>query len=211
MRKVLIIACFTLGSTGALVAPAHASHWYGVGVISHTSVQMHRRGPDATLSADGASGLSSKDTGSNTLKWRLQLGYQFNRYLSVEGGYIDLGHSTYRAISEQGQTRAKWTSGGPDIAVLGNLPINPELSLFGKLGAIDTRTRMRWNQASDTLGTLKTHSGRGMHAFAGIGMDYRLSPRWGLRAEYEHFSGLGSLHTAKASANVVSAGVTLHF
>ena len=199
----LALLCCTL--------PAYAGNWYVTGSVSESKVHLDRSALDTQLTTDGATGLSSSRTGSHA-QWRLQAGYRFNPYLSVEGGYIDLGKARYTATYDTGSAEARWKSGGVDLAVVGRIPLGNGFALFGKAGAIDARTTTHWTSTGLTTPPLASVNNTKLVPFAGVGASYAISPRWSVRAEYEHFAKVGTLRTTgRASINTVSAGVVFHF
>lgn len=64
--------------------------------------------------------------------WNANLGYQFNQYLAVEGGYI---HFNGIKVQQAGSaTNANLY--GLDLVVKGILPINDQFNVFAKVGAM---------------------------------------------------------------------------
>lgn len=206
MRTCLLASLLLLGS-----AAAHAGPWYAVGAVSQSTVNLDKSALDTTLTANGATALSSHQTGTHD-QWRLQLGYQLTPYLAFEAGYIDLGKATYSASFSGGSATVDWKSGGIDLAAVGTLPIDGQLSLLGKVGVIDAKTTGSWR--SSGIGGLPTGSVNktALHPFIGLGATYALTQRTSLRGEYENFSGIGESHsTGSADVHVFSLGVSYLF
>lgn len=207
MKKSVLATFVMLGCT----APAYASNWYVLGAVSQSQVNLDSSSLDTVLSDNGATSLSSSDSGTNN-QWRLQAGYQVNPNLALEAGYIDLGKSTYKATFSGGKTTADWTSGGVDVAAVGILPINTNFSLLGKLGAIAAKTTTDWTSNGISGVPAGKENKSQISPFAGVGVSYSLNARSDLRMEYERFNGIGdSSTTGKADVSILSLGVTYHF
>lgn len=199
----LALLCCTL--------PAYAGNWYVTGSVSESKVRLDRGALDTRLGTDGATGLSSTRSGSHA-QWRLQGGYRFNPYLSIEGGYIDLGKARYNASYDSGSAEARWKSGGVDLAAVGRLPFDNGFALFGKAGVIDARTTTHWTSTGLTTPPPASTTDTRLVPFAGIGASYAIGSNWSVRAEYEHFAKVGAVRsTGRASIDTVSAGVVFNF
>jgi len=119
----------------ALSTTAFADGFYGVGEITRSNLSLDRNHFDGALLANGATGLSSSDSGNRT-KWRLQGGYRFNPNLAVEAGYIDFGKAKYTASYSGGSAQGSLKAGGVDVAALLSLPLSDSFSVFGKAGVV---------------------------------------------------------------------------
>ncbi len=181
--------------------------WYGVGEVSHSSMSYKRGTLDGNLTSAGASGLSSSEKkGSN--QWRVQLGYQFNDNFAVEGGYLDLGKAKYNASYSGGTATGTIKSGGVDVAAVAILPLNDKVSLFGKLGVVDAKTKLNLSADGSAAAmdgkTSKTH----LSPLVGVGASYQLTQALFLRADLDEATNLGiknktgSMHSTIASVGL---------
>ena len=75
-------------------------------------------------------GAQIDNTGS---AYKLQLGYQFNKYFAVEGGYFNLGKSK---LDYSDGTSDSLKTDGLNISAVGILPFDNGFSVFGKLGRL---------------------------------------------------------------------------
>lgn len=206
MNKPIIATLLLCGTI-----PTYASDWYVLGALSQSQVNLDTSALDKELSNNGAAALNSSDSGTNG-QWRLQGGYKLTPNIALEAGYIDLGKSTYKATFSGGSAKADWSSGGIDVAALGILPLNDKFSMFGKVGAIATKTSTDWKSSGITGIPDGTKDKSQTLPFFGIGASYSLNDRNDVRVEYEQFNGAGdSSVTGKADVSVVSLGVTYRF
>lgn len=195
----------------ALAASASAEGFYGVGQITESRASLDRSHFDSELLAHGATGLSSQDTGNGT-EWRLQGGYRFNPYLSVEMGYIDFGKAKYEASYKGGSASGSLKAGGLDAVALFSLPIGDSFSVFGKGGVVfaDVKSSLSANGPA-SLASQSTSSTVARPLF-GVGGSYKLTQNVDLRADFDHVGGLGnSGKTGKMDVNMFSLGAVYNF
>jgi OOP family OmpA-OmpF porin len=100
-------------------------------------------------------------------------GYQFNRHVAVEGGYIDLGEIEPEAGG------AALEADTFHLTAVGTLPLTEAFSLYGKAGL------HRWD--ADTSLALINGEDSGTDPTYGIGAQYRVSKRFALRADVSRF------------------------
>lgn len=130
--------------------------------------------------------------------WKVYTGYQFNKYLGIEGGYANLNDmtATTGVIRTNMDTEA-WTLG----AVL-SYPVTDSFSVMGKLGAAyvlaDVKTK---NGAALTV----RHEDDGYEPNYGVGVSYALFDNLSLRAEWERFD------RKDLDIDLVSAGMVVKF
>jgi OOP family OmpA-OmpF porin len=133
----------------------------------------------------GASaGDSDYDTG-----FKLFFGQQFHPNVAWEAQYVDFGD---RSQGPGGSVRASASSLGG--SVVGLLPLSPQFTLFGKLGAHYTRQKFSrpTGSSSDT----------GFELGAGAGLTFQVMPQLSLRVEIESIGDPGDL---------ISIGAQLRF
>lgn len=143
-------------------------------------------------------GVDEDSANTRTEGWKVYGGYQFNKYLGVEGGYVNLNDMTGRtgAIVTNMDTDA-WTLG----AVL-SYPVTEKFSVMGKLGAaymladVDVKN-----------GTALTVRGSddGYEPNYGVGVSYALLNNLSLRAEWERFD------RKEYDIDLMSAGIAMKF
>ncbi|MBS0330676.1 MAG: outer membrane beta-barrel protein, partial [Proteobacteria bacterium] len=188
-----------------------ADGFYGVGEITRSNLSLDRNHFDGALLANGATGLSSSDSGNST-KWRLQGGYRFNPNLAVEAGYIDFGKAKYTASYSGGSAQGSLKAGGVDVATLLSLPLSDSFSVFGKAGVVAAKVDSRLAASGVAVAASGDASTHVVRPLLGVGALYKLSDHVDLRADYDHVSGLGkSDKTGKMTANMVSLGLAYNF
>lgn len=146
----------------------------------------------------GASAVSAKNTTVDAHKadGKLFGGYNFNEKLGVEVGATN-HHKTDFA---NGGVRGNTEGYGFYVAAKYTMPVNEQVSTYGKLGVSHSMREMHTN-----LGNFKQSDTSG---YAGLGVEYKLNQNASLVAEYERY---GKTKDFGARANVWSAGLKYGF
>ncbi|MFQ6022808.1 MAG: porin family protein [Acidiferrobacterales bacterium] len=129
-------------------------------------------------------------------------GYQFNRYVALEGAFVGLG----RELGPDDLTKE-----GLAVQVVGTFPIGKRIQVFAKAGSF------AWEVNADEVACVDTGSGLlcsveevelddGTDRAYGVGVEYYLGKRWGLRGEWEQFEDVGD-----SDVDFLSFSVTFHF
>lgn len=143
-------------------------------------------------------GVDEDSVDSRSEAWKVYGGYQFNKYLSVEGGYVNLNDMKARtgSIVTNMATQA-WTLG-----VVASYPVTKKFSVMGKLGAayMDADVTVK-NGAALTVRS----SDDGYEPNYGVGVSYALLDNLSVRAEWERFD------RKEYDIDLVSAGFAMKF
>lgn len=138
-------------------------------------------------------------------------GYQFNRYMGVEAGYVDLGQfgfgaSTAPAGSLNGDIRLQ----GLHLDLVGTLPLSERFSLIGRVGVQNTRARDRFTGSGAVAVSNPNPSARDNQVKVGGGLQYEFSPSFLMRAEAEHFRVNDAVGN-RGGVNMVSLSLVFPF
>lgn len=118
-----------------------------------------------------SSNCDDKDTGIKIFG-----GYNFNQNFGLEVGWIDLGEVKVTGPGGSASVEVD----GFQLAAVGTYPINPQFSIFGKIGVY------MWDASvSSTVGISGSDDGTDLMFGAGVGWNF--TPNLALRAEWEHF------------------------
>jgi OOP family OmpA-OmpF porin len=126
--------------------------------------------------------------------WKILGGYRFNRYVGIEGTYVDWGKVT--GTVNNVEASAEQTSMG--IAAVGSLPIGAQFSLFGKAGFLATEQETR--RITPPSSSTKRHE---TEFHYGLGAKFAFTANWAARAEWER--------TDKLKVELISIGVEFRF
>ncbi len=237
-----IAACLiVLAVTSSAYASDSDDGMYVVGSVGHagyinTSIQSAN---NDTLS--GNSNTTSNGVAVHNLNnlhsiqdisrtgFKLQLGYEFSPNLAIEGGYVDLGKTTYSATYKSSDTTwlspfspATTSTGtitrtnkvtGWNVGGLGIIPINNSFSVFAKLGLANMKLK-KSNSGTGFFATTSESTDTKIEPYYGIGASFYPSRdhSLGIRAEWERFSKAGNLdQDGTADATLMTVGVSSKF
>ena len=149
---------------------------------------------------------------TRTEGWKVYSGYQFNKYLGVEGGYVNLNDYT----GQTGTIVTNTASNGWMLAAVGAYPLTAKLSVTAKLGAAYVLTKTNTTDtALDPLTIFPVlptqRSGEDSYVpNYGVGVKYALFNNVDLRAEWERFD-LGNNDINKSNIDLMTAGFAVKF
>jgi len=231
MRKTTaVISTLATLSAFACATPALAGDMYVYGSVGRSDIGLGTGNLDNYLNTGltnaGVTGLASSSSSDKTdTGYKLGLGYRFTPNIAVEGAYVDLGkaHYSYNATGNFGAPPVAGTASvqgdvkvsGINLSLVGNLPLNANFNLFGKLGVLVGSAKASiTGSASAGVTTASIGNGGTKNQSAlsyGIGVSYNINKQISLRAEYEAFDLKGIAMTGDPKAKLFSVGVGYAF
>ena len=149
--------------------------------------------------------MTSSTSGDDTsVGWKVDLGYQFNKYLGVEGGYVNLNDMTLTSTITApvaGTARTNAASDGWTLAAVGSYPLSDKFSVMAKLGGAYVLSDI----AARTGTSQETMSADDYQPYYGVGASYALLDNLSVRAEWERFE------TDEFDIDLLTAGLNLKF
>jgi OOP family OmpA-OmpF porin len=173
MKKNMLAIMTIAGLSATSSAMADEHSWYvsiGIGEATGSGAQTTA---DQTATGGGATGFSSSLSQPTTYK--LHVGYQFNKYLAVEGGYIGSNNQNYAATGGNLAAPATTSIGinGWNLVAVGILPVADKFSLLGKVGISSMQESMDpLTTAFSTTGAVTTVTGHKTDVTYGVGAKY---------------------------------------
>lgn len=124
------------------------------------------------------SGLFSKD--ANDGSYALGVGVALNKYVALEARYLNAGEysGTYSGAN------VDMKNAGYGAGVLGMLPLTNAVSVYGRVDAINMRTRLTVNDSGRTGSRSDTHMSLGL----GTGVQVALGQGFAMRAQFERIA-----------------------
>ena len=164
---------------------------YIYGGVGEALASINQGQVDSNLTSVGATGIASS-VNSNPVAYKLQLGYQFNQYWAIEGGYAGIGNLTYSgAALLGGAPLSGQTSENTDIynlSVAGTLPFGGGFSGTGRLGYASVHTTAN---AQGMVGGTPISSSATVSRSAvtyGLGLKYDINEKVSLRADVDFYN-----------------------
>jgi len=132
----------------------------------------------------------------NTEAYNLFLGYQANRYLSFELGYVDFGQASEKYTLDPDivyivapNDTVTIESKGFTIASLFEYPMIERFSAFGLLGFsyldVDRQVSGGFGPGTSSLGYSSSNTEK--NVFYGLGLKYRLTDYFRIRLQWKHY------------------------
>ncbi len=182
--------------------------WYaGLGVG-----QSHYRDLASSINSAVASVGGTSRTSVSPLSegWKVYGGYQFNKYLALEGGYTNLNDAhanTTITAPSTGTIRTNVATDAWSLAAVGTYPITDKFSVMGKVGAAYVLTEITAKATGSGSGTTASVAvgDDSYRPVYGMGVSYALLDNLNLRAEYERFD------LKDINIDLITAGVAVKF
>ncbi|MEO8039069.1 MAG: outer membrane beta-barrel protein [Betaproteobacteria bacterium] len=170
----------------------------GVSMGKYDSAAAQARGEAAV----GPGTTFTEDT--DRYSGKALIGYRFNKYFGIEGGYVDVAKIRVDSSGPGGTFGATYKLRGGQVGGIAWLPMSDELGLFLRAGAAIIRSTYKPTAGVDDRST-------DVQTYFGVGLQYDFSTDFFGRAEYERYSKFGNASTGDISANIYSLGLGYKF
>jgi len=185
---------------------------------------------DITPAIISTSSSSASFDDFDDLDWKLYAGYKFNDYIGLEVLYAQLGSFEREArlsgavgLFSPASLKEDTEVDGYGVSLVGAYPFTPEFSVFAKAGVFSWET--------DTSGDLGIQTGTicaificapiareksysiddsGTDPMYGLGAVFS-GGGWGLRIEWERFTGLGHGFDSETDMDLITLGLQYQF
>jgi OOP family OmpA-OmpF porin len=176
----------TVSSTGAMAQDETTGPYIG-GNIGRTRADFNNDAMTRNLAGQGLTVNSSTADNSST-GYKAFGGYQLNRNFAVEGGYFDLGRSSYRLNttptgSFNGETRVR----GLNLDLVGLLPMSDRFTAFGRIGAAYAQSRASVTTTGAVPVSNYNTRNNDTNLKVGLGVQYAITQALAVRAELERY------------------------
>ncbi|HET7730366.1 MAG TPA: outer membrane beta-barrel protein [Usitatibacter sp.] len=196
MKSIVALA------VAAFCAPAFAGDYLGMLKPPASGFAPSITYSFASVPAPGFSVLAGPEN-----NYRFKLGYQYSRYLAVEGEFSDFARPSDLFASPASLASA-FRSTGFGLDTVATLPVW-RFSFYGRMGAYRGERNGLSPYSTSLLGDGAT---RGTRWRYGLGMRYDVTKTLDIRAELErHSLGIGSPFAGDIDADQVSVGVSWRF
>ncbi len=156
----------------------------------------------------GASGIVT-NCDNNDSGWKAFAGYQFNPWFSLEAALVDFGEIKFTAQQGGNSVTSTNESQGITFHAVGQIPIPfsgasaNRFSILGKLGTI------WWDAESNS--NAGSQSDDDFDLSYGVGLQFTLSERFLIRAEWERFNNVGIANAGRSDVDLWTAGLAFKF
>jgi OmpA-OmpF porin, OOP family len=207
MGLAILAALATVNSSAAFAAEPG---WYGGLNIGQTRSKIDEAKIMSNLLANGlattAISSDNRDTG-----FKVFGGYQFNRYLALEGGYFDLGQFSFTANTlPLGSLSGNIKLQGMNLDVVGTLPLTERFSAFARVGANAAKAKDTFGGTGLVIVSNRNPSKRETNMKFGGGLQYQFSDALTMRAEVERYR-VNDAVGSRGDVDMTSIGLVYQF
>lgn len=171
-------------------------------LCSTLAIQAHARDGlfvSATVgSADLTENFGGFEIDSSSTAYGATVGWRFNDYFSVEGGYRNFGRFDQTFAVNDESVSVSLKADGFVLGAIGHLPLGERFGLFGKAGSFF------WDGDSK-INSLTVASPGDTNLYLGAGMTYDLTDRFSVSAD------LARYNLDDTESDVYSLGVLFSF
>ena len=208
LSRTLALAVMAVLASSA--ATAAEKGWYVGGNIGESKATIDDDRIIGSLLGAGFT-TSSLAEDESDLGYKVFGGYQFNKYLALEGGYFDLGKfgftaTTVPAGSLSGEVKFK----GVNFDIVGFVPFTEKFSAFGRAGVnyAETNGTFGGTGAVNVLDPRRSKSAADYKV--GLGLQYDFTRSFAMRAEVERYRINDSVGN-KGDIDLGTVGVLFRF
>jgi hypothetical protein len=161
-------------------------------------------------------GTDEKDVG-----YAAQFGYRFNRYVAAEFALAQFGdlHSSARADVDLGNgfvpvgIDLNFHTGGPQLSVIGILPLNDKFEIYGRVGALFASSEREFIIKVDgDTSSFGTSKGESTEIVLGVGAAWHINQMFSIRAQFEKLDKVGEPdRTGTEDISSASLGLIVRF
>lgn len=206
MKKALLITgLLALTATPALAAEGNAG--WATGFYATASVGQARADNETLETLEGAvTGFSVDDTDTG---YSAGIGYEFNKYVAIEAGYVNLGEASGTYSDGAGSITGSGEGTGFYFGPKLSLPITDAFSVFGKIGLF------AWDLDAKASGTgayaipTTTANYDGTDIYFGLGLAYNITETLGVKAEWTRYNL--DADGSDTDVDFISAGLVFKF
>ncbi|MDZ7870657.1 MAG: OmpA family protein [Rheinheimera sp.] len=185
---VLVLPQIVLADSYRMESPS----WYGGASVGESRLSIDTSQLERDMQAQGLP-LASLSRNTNDTGYKIYAGTSLNDYLALEGGYFRLGEVDFSAVTAA-------TPGGSTYPLAGHLRdqgANLDLvarMLLSSAFAVTARLGLTYNDTDSRLDYQRPikldQYDRSKHYLKhkfGAGLEYQLTPAWGMRLELERY------------------------
>jgi OOP family OmpA-OmpF porin len=186
------------------------TNWYGGVNVGRTDLSANGGDIDNALGNQGITSSSSLD--SNDTAYSLNIGYKFNPYFAVEGGYVDLGKYGFQSnVTAPAATtvNGSYKVDGVNLSAVGILPLNNGFSVYGKAGVFRAKTDLDVSSPGTVATSSASH--HSTNPTYGLGAAYDITKDWTAKLEWNRYHEVGDSSTGKDNIDLYTVGVAYNF
>jgi OOP family OmpA-OmpF porin len=206
--KMSLLAILTIAGSSASAQEDRG--WYLGANVGQSRAKIDDDKINNTLFGAGFTGVTLDDRDRST-GYKLFVGYQFNRYFALEGGYFDLGTFGFTANTlPVGTLDGQAKVNGVHFDLVASLPLTRKFSVFGRAGVISADVKDTFQGTGAMVVYSPDVNKRETHYKFGGGLQYDFTRSFGMRAEAERYR-INDALSNRGDVDLFSVGVLFRF
>ena len=190
MKVYVTPGALALSTLAVLVSPisvAQDSGWY-IGVnAGQARAKLDEKRIVGGLLDDGF-GTTEFTNDDRHFSYKGFLGYEFNKYFALEGGYFDLGNFDFSArTAPPGRLTGNIELDGFNLDAVVSAPFTDAFSVFARMGANHAKATDNFVGTGAVNVLDPSRSKRATNFKVGAGLQYDFTPSFGMRMEVERY------------------------
>ena len=205
-----LIGFASLAVIASSTALADEAGWYGGANIGRSSATIDDPRITSGLASTGlaTTSIANRDRDSS---YKIYGGYQFNKYIGLEGGYFDLGKFGFTANtlplgSLDGNIRLR----GFNLDAVGTFPLSEKFSALGRVGINNAQARDTFRGTGAVNVANPNPSKRDTNYKLGVGVQYAFNDVLVMRGEIERYR-INDAIGNRGNIDVFSLGLIYRF
>jgi OOP family OmpA-OmpF porin len=202
------------GLASLLAAPAFSqqdpNYFYGGASVGQSRAKID----DARITADLLSQgfvTSAMTNDESSVAYKVFGGYQFNRYVGVEGGYFNLGRFAFKSTTAPaGTLDGKIRLHGINLDLVGTLPMTERLSAIARVGAQHASAHDDFAGSGAVIVLAANPRKSETNYKFGAGLQYAFTPNLMMRGEAERYR-INDAVGNHGDVNLFSVGLVFAF
>ncbi len=213
---VVSVASIATVSVGLAGEPEYTPSYTGFYIEGNAGYVYHPWLNDVTtfFGAVYSTGfVTGNSRGNGGFAGGVDLGYQFNEYVSIEAGWMYLARTSVTFAPALGGGTVSVNSGLAYAAFKGMAPIYENTYIFGKLGGAYTYNTFSLGIQSSNGVTNVTNTNFWNPMFA-AGLQYYFTPEWSINFQYAYVPGYrrsSGTKTIAPDSQLITAGIGYKF
>ena len=209
-RTSAFIGVASLAVITSSTAFADDTGWYGGANIGRSNVSIDNPRITSGLASSGLNTTSITNRDEDTA-YKIYGGYQFNKYIGLEGGYFDLGKFGFTANTVplgtlDGNIRLR----GFNLDAVGMFPLSERFSALGRIGINNAQARDTFRGTGAVNVTNPNPSKRDTNYKLGVGLQYAFNDALAMRGEIERYRVNDAIGN-RGHVDVFSVGLVYSF
>ena len=189
LKLITLAALAALGASPVLAQDVPYSY-FGIGV-GQSRGEINNGRIAGKLATPGSS-VGDTQRQNTDSAYKVFGGYQFNRWMALEGGFFSLGEFGFKANTSSaalvpGTVKGNTKLQGVNLDLVGSLPLTDQLTGLARVGAQYARTRGEYSGTGANALLATTPSQRETNVKVGLGLQYAFNPSFLMRAEVERY------------------------